>query len=247
MVQDRPRKAAALTKGSEVTELEGQLVGKTEEPQTDSSNGDSLVLMEVHPRLLARAESRLRGRCSDPRSHREDIVQQARLHLFRALKNRQSGYDNPVAVLFTAVDRLAITHRKKCLKEEAVDLNGLFAMQDEYDQRPNARDQLLLKGSFNPSQVWDGIIEIKQKLRHVSDLDLFICLFFEGQTQTEIAKKRNWTLVKVHRAVKKLKRELRNPGTSSNTDSQENLSPKANNDMKTEKRLRWAKTGLVPS
>lgn len=230
-----------------MTELEGQLVGKTEEPQTESSNDYSLVLIEAHPRLLARAESRLRGRCSDPGSHKEDIVQQARLHFLRALKNRQSGYDNPVAVLFTAVNRLASTHRKKCLKEEAVDLNGLFAMQDEYDQGPNARGQLLLKGSFNPSQVWDGIIEIEQKLSHVSDLDLFICLFLEGQTQTEIAKNRNWNLVKVHRAVNKLKRELRNPGTSSNTDSQEKLSPKANNNMKTEKRLGWAKRGLVPS
>lgn len=160
------------------------------------SDGNHLVLVEAQPRLLARAGWKLRNGCADPRAHREEVVQQVNLQYLQAIKNRNSGYDEPIAVLFTAVDNAAATHREKCRREESVDFNGPCPPKE------------IVQRTLNPSQLWDGLIEIEEKLRNVSDRDLFYCFYVEGQTQVEIATRRGWTSIQIHRAVNKLNREL---------------------------------------
>jgi len=225
-----------------VTVLEKELIGVT-----DSSFRDLVVPGEAQRKFHRKALKVLARQCSDPVTHAEEVVQQAKLQFIQASRNRLSDYNDPVAAMCTAVCRVALTHLKKCRQEVAVDFSGPSSMQAEYDQTFNARDRLALKRPFNPIEMWNRTLEIKEKLRHVSDQDLFISFYVEGWTPTEIAEKRRWGRSRVSRALKRLKRELGITETSSNAETHEELSQKVNRIMKTERRLKWANTGGVPS
>ena len=159
--------------------------------ESDSSDRDLLLPIGAQRKLHGRALRVLGRRCSDPRTHAEEVVQQAILQFLQASRNRLNSYNDPIAVMCTAVDRVALTHLKMCRKEDAVDFNGLFSAQSEYDQTFNTRDRLALTQSFNPIEMLNRRLEIKEKLHrcHISDVDLFITFYVEGWTPTEIAKK----------------------------------------------------------
>lgn len=219
--------------------LEKQLIG-----ETDSSDRDFVLPKKDQRKLRGIALGVLGRRYSD---HAEEVVQQATLQCLQALRNRLSPYDDPIAVMHTAVRNAALTHLKKCRKEIAVDFNGLFSQQAEHDQTFNARDRLALTRPFNPSEMWNRCLELNQKLRHVSDKDLFMSFYLEGRRPKEIAKKRKWSCSKVSRALKKLRRELGVREISSNAGAQEKLSQKVNKIMKPQRRLNLANTGGVTS
>jgi RNA polymerase sigma factor (sigma-70 family) len=219
--------------------LEKQLIG-----ETDSSDRDFVLPKEDQRKLRGIALGVLGRRYSD---HAEEVVQQATLQCLQASRNRLSPYNDPMAVMRTAVRNAARTHLKKCRKEDAVDFNGLFSQQGEDDQAFNARDRLALTRPINPIEIENRRLELMEKLVHISDVDLFLSFYVEGWTPTEIAKKRKWNCSKVSRALKKLRRELGIGESSLNAVAKEKLSQKVNKIMKTQRPLQLANTGGVTS
>jgi DNA-directed RNA polymerase specialized sigma24 family protein len=170
----------------------------------------SRLIEKELPMLIAMAEARIRFSCSDPADHKKDVVQRAVEKLLQAERNRQAKYDHPAKILHAAIWQEGVSHSKTCLREQAVDFNELSNQHKESADNPvgYSPSELARATVFDSRGVLEGMIYLKERLSKASDPDLFLLHFLEERTLEEIAKKRQWSVMKVQRAVKKLLKEL---------------------------------------
>jgi hypothetical protein len=97
------------------------------------------LFKKVKPALLVIAANRLKDRCSDVRTHKEDVVQQGYYQFLHA--ERHNNYPDPLDVLRSAVWQAGEAHAHTCLRETASDLNALSSQHDDDDKPKSTLDK----------------------------------------------------------------------------------------------------------
>jgi hypothetical protein len=175
---------------------------------SNHSNYDELI-EEERPKLFEIAYAKIRNTCSDPQTHKEDVAHEGIKKFLRAVRNPGTHYPEPEKVLRAAVWQEGMRHSETCPREQAVDFNNLSDKRED----PNAPSPTYSLGDFakrsvNPTEIYNGILEIAEKVKKVTDKDLFIMYFVEQRSIPEIAEIRGADLSKMYRALKRLKKEL---------------------------------------
>jgi hypothetical protein len=188
----------------------GTGAGTMPEQYRKSDNYEELIKAEMKT-LLAIAAKCIRITCANPSDHKWEVAQEGIKNFLQSVGKRENDYDTPAKVLRAAVWQVGVRHSQTCPREQAVDFNETQRQRNEPGDNGSGNRhsrELTRKTSYNPIEVLNALLELKERLLGVNDIDLFVRYFEEGRTLQEIAKERGCSAMTVQRALKRLKKEL---------------------------------------